>query len=176
MTNKKLEHAATHDPLTKVANRTLFTSNLENAIKHASKNKKIVALLYIDLDHFKSVNDNYGHSVGDRLLISIVERLQQYLGKKDMITRLGGDELAIIIEDANNQQEVEAIAKQICKSIADPIEMNAIIFKTSASIGIAIYPDDGSNGDALLKCSDQNMYSAKKRGGNIYYSSKELVE
>ena len=176
ISNRKLEHAATHDPLTQVANLSLFKSNLEMAIKNAQEHKKILALFYIDLDHFKAANDRYGHRTGDHILITIIDRLKTYFLKDDIIARLGGDELAVIIENASNRDEIETIAKKICQLISIPIDINNIHLNISASIGISIYPYDGKDSDALLRSSDRSMYHVKERGGNNFYFSKELVE
>jgi len=176
ISNKKLEHAATHDALTQVANRRLFIENLKKSIESAKKNNAMLALFYIDLDNFKSANDRYGHQAGDRILIAAIERLKNYFQKDDHIARLGGDELAIIIENAQNKNEIEMIARDICHLIALPIEMDNIILHVSASIGISIYPYDGQEMEMLLHRADEYMYSVKENGGNNFYFSKELKE
>jgi diguanylate cyclase (GGDEF)-like protein len=176
VTNKKLKIAATHDPLTEVANRRLFKLNLNKAISHAKENKKLFALFYIDLDNFKLVNDLYGHHMGDEILLIIIGRLRNYFRKNDIIARLGGDELAIIIENMTSKNDIVIIAKKICQLIALPIKVNDIKLSTSASIGISIFPLDGKNEDALLRCADKCMYYAKDKGGNDYYFSHDLKE
>ena len=176
ISNKKLEHAATHDALTQVANRRLFIANLKKSIDIAKKNNKMLALFYIDLDNFKAANDRYGHQAGDRILIAAIERLKNYFRRDDHIARLGGDELAIIIENAKNKNEIEMIARDICHLIALPIEMDNITLHISASIGISIYPYDGQEIEMLLHRADEYMYSVKENGGNNFYFSKELKE
>lgn len=174
ITNQKLEHAATHDPLTQVANRRLFLSYLEDIIHESQRNNKMFALYYIDLDHFKSANDNYGHKAGDYILISVIERLKNFLRKEDVIARLGGDELAIIIKNVN-EKEVGIVAKKLCGLIAMPITMNDITLNVSASIGISMYPNNGENADILLQHSDDSMYYVKKHGGNNFRFSYNLA-
>lgn len=169
ITNQKLELAATHDPLTLFANRRLFETNLEKAINHAKENKNILALFYIDLDNFKSINDIYGHHMGDELLITLSNRLTNFFHTKDIIARLGGDELAIIIENCTTKEEIEAIAQKICSLIAEPIYIQNTTLQTSASIGICLYPYDGVDEETLLRQSDHLMYLAKKSGGNRYF-------
>lgn len=176
ISNKKLEYAATHDPLTQVANRRLFKFNFDTAIKHAQENKKLLALFYIDLDNFKFANDIYGHRTGDLVLITVIERLKESFYKEDIIARLGGDELAMIIENMTNRDEIETIARKICQLIAIPIVINDVHIKISASIGIGIYPFDGKDYDTLLRYSDKYMYYVKEHGGNNYYLNKESEE
>lgn len=176
LSNKKLEEAATHDPLTQVANRRLFAQNLEAALERARQQKKLMALLYVDLDHFKAINDTYGHHAGDHILVVVIERLKKYFNKADMIARLGGDELAVIIEDVIDRHHLEVIAIHICELIAKPIEMNHIALHISASVGISIYPYDGHDEEALIKSSDQSMYFAKQHGGNQFHFHTEYAE
>jgi len=166
--NKKLAQAATHDPLTQVANRRLFLATFEKAILSAKDNKSLVALFYIDLDNFKAANDNHGHHMGDHILIVVIDRLKNYFRKHDMIARLGGDELAIIIEHIHTKHEVETIARKICQLVALPIQANNLSLHISASVGISIYPYDGPDEDTLIRSADKSMYVAKKGGGNKY--------
>lgn len=174
--NKLLERAATHDPLTKIANRNLFYTRLENAINKAKSTKTKFALLYIDLDRFKLVNDIYGHHVGDQLLVSIVDRLKNFLHNDKIIARLGGDELAIILENMKSQEEVAHIAEEICRRIADPFRINNIGLKISASIGVSIYPKDAKTGSELLWQADRAMYQIKNEGGNYFEFCENLAE
>jgi diguanylate cyclase (GGDEF)-like protein len=166
--NKKLEQAATHDPLTNVANRNLFTANFSVALRRAKENKKMVALLYIDLDGFKQVNDIYGHYVGDQLLLRIIDRLEYVCKKNDIISRLGGDEFTIVIEDVESPQEVGKLTERLCRTISNVVKIDEIDIKVSASIGISIYPIDGEEAEVLLLNADRSMYKVKERGGNNY--------
>lgn len=166
---KALEKTATHDPLTKVANRTLFHVNLDNALKHAQKNNTKVGLFFIDLDGFKIANDTYGHAAGDAILTNVTQRLNSFFRKDDVISRLGGDEFTILIDNLRNRDELITIAKKICELIALPIESNGIILKVTASVGIATYPDNATNSRDLITCADKCMYYAKEHGGNQFH-------
>jgi len=173
--NEKLAQAATHDPLTHVANRNLFISHMEAAVDRSKKNKKMFALLYIDIDNFKMTNDVYGHHIGDQLLVILVDRMQNACKKMDIISRLGGDEFTIILENINDPYDVAKVAKRICQTITYPIELNTIEIKISASIGIAIYPNDNTDIEKLLNIADKTMYTVKEKGGNNYRFNIELL-
>lgn len=180
--NEKLHNAATHDPLTHVANRSLFQQKLENAIDRSKLNKSILALFFIDLDLFKLVNDVYGHDVGDQVLVVLINRIKTFfksnvLQSDDIIARLGGDEITVILENAASLEEIKFVATQLCKLSAMPIHLdNKIKLKISASIGISIFPDDGATVSELLTRADKAMYRAKERGGNNFYMSKQEME
>jgi len=171
ISNKNLERAATHDPLTHVANRRLFESNLKNAIQRASVSESRIALFYVDLDNFKLMNDTYGHHVGDDILLIIATRLKNFFRKEDLISRLGGDEFAVILEYAHSTGEIESIANRICQLIAIPIPIESTVteLRVTASIGIALYPEDGSDEEKLILCADRRMYRSKDHGGNCFY-------
>jgi diguanylate cyclase (GGDEF)-like protein len=170
--NKNLEKIATHDPLTQVANRALFTINLDEAIRRACRNNKIIGLFYLDLDKFKSINDRYGHHIGDYVLLVIAKRLKNFLGSNEIIARLGGDEFTIIVENANNVDEIMNTAKMICESLSNTVRVNNINLNISASIGISIYPDDGTDSETLMRCADKTMYYVKTHGGNNFHLSR----
>lgn len=174
LTNIKLEYAATHDPLTSVANRTLFKATFEKAIENAKTNNQLLALFYIDLDHFKLANDTFGHQAGDHVLKVLFERLTQYLRKKDIIGRLGGDELAILIENVDSKKEIKAIAKRVCQLMDYPIQLGNLTLNISASMGISIFPTDGQDPETLMRAADKGMYFAKERGGNGFYFSEDV--
>lgn len=176
ISNKMLENAATHDPLTNVANRRLFEKNLEHAIERARNAKTRVALLYIDIDKFKPINDNYGHIAGDFVLKTVIYKLNMFFRKDDVIFRIGGDELAILIEDAPDKDELESIARKICQLVAMPVHMQNITMHVTVSVGVCVYPDDVSCSDDLIGCADKCMYHVKSRGGNNYHfiSPKEV--
>jgi diguanylate cyclase (GGDEF)-like protein len=175
MINKKLEQAATHDPLTNVANRNLFVTNFAQAIDRAKLNKKLLALLYLDLDNFKNINDVHGHHVGDRLLLVLTERLEEFVSSNDVIARLGGDEFTIIIEDVTNPNEVAKLAKRICQVAAAPIKIDDLELKVGVSIGIGVYPIDGDDAEKLLHVADKAMYYVKERGGNNFRFNVTLL-
>lgn len=176
LTNEKLEYAATHDHLTHVANRSLFEMNLKKTIKYASDNHAQFSLLYFDLDRFKNVNDVYGHHIGDRVLVIIVNRLIQFFHGNENIARLGGEEFTIILKDIYSIEKVEKISAQICQIIAEPIVLKGICtINVTASIGISIFPVDGQTMERLIWHADQSMYAVKEHGGNHYSFGKELV-
>jgi diguanylate cyclase (GGDEF)-like protein len=158
-----LEYSATHDPLTKVANRNLFNKKFEQALQTAKRNSTILALIYLDLDHFKQVNDTYGHAYGDQLLIAFVERLQSIFKHEDMIARLGGDEFTIIIENIQDKAEIDRCVALLTEKGAEPIMIKNNKFIIQTSVGISIFPDDGLDFDALLNTADTAMYAAKKK-------------
>jgi diguanylate cyclase (GGDEF)-like protein len=173
--NKKLEQVATHDPLTNVANRNLFSVCFTEAIERAKKDKKIMALLYLDLDGFKEVNDTYGHHVGDQLLLVVVERLDEFFDTMDNVARLGGDEFAVLLENVLDPNEVAKIAKRICNALAQPVLINQIELRVTSSIGIGIYPIDGDDTETLLTIADKSMYYVKAHGGNNFRFNVTLI-
>lgn len=174
VTNIQLEQAATHDPLTNAANRNLFTANFQLAIDRAKEHKTVLALLYIDLDNFKEVNDRYGHYVGDQLLLGIINRLEALCKNNDNISRLGGDEFTVVLENIKNTNEAARVSRLICQAIAQPIQIDDIEIKVSASIGISIYPNDGAEPEVLLQNADRSMYFVKQRGGNNFLFNGEM--
>jgi diguanylate cyclase (GGDEF)-like protein len=175
MINKKLEQAATHDPLTNVANRNLFSSSFEQAIERAKVSKKLLALLYIDLDNFKNINDVYGHHIGDQLLLILTDRMEEYIEPPNIISRLGGDEFTILIENVTNPNDVAKLAKKICHTASDPVKIDNLELKVSVSIGIGVYPIDGDDAEKLLYVADKAMYYIKERGGNNFRFNVTLL-
>lgn len=174
-TEKKLEHLAHHDVLTGLSNRLNYTANIRQAMKRAQRRKRRLALLLLDLDGFKEINDAYGHAVGDILLKVVAERLQDCVRNEDIVARLGGDEFTVILEDINQFEDAGFIADKILSSITVPvdIERKQIIPKTS--IGISMYPDDAKDAEDLLRMADAAMYRSKELGGNTYqFFTKEL--
>lgn len=174
--NKILSQAATHDALTQLANRNLFQLNLEKAIQYAKNDQKKLALLYLDLDRFKLVNDIYGHEVGDQLLITVTERLKHFFHSSDLLARLGGDEFTVILENVAALDEVKEIAAQICQLIAMPFRINNIGLKVSASIGISFYSRGARTARDMTLEADNAMYYAKEHGGNNYYYEEKTLE
>jgi len=156
-----LEHQATHDPLTGQANRTLFYRRLEEAIQHASEESFCVAVMYIDLDDFKQINDLHGHAAGDTLLVAVARRLHQVVRKSDTTGRLGGDEFALLfvgIETDSCADLCEKVTREVCQ----PVYHDGISLLPACSIGFAIYPRDGVAIDDLLNAADARMYAAKR--------------
>jgi diguanylate cyclase (GGDEF)-like protein len=173
--NIKLEQAATHDPLTNAANRNLFNDNIELAIQRAKQKNKKLALLFIDLDDFKEVNDLYGHAAGDLVLLEVIKRLAELCRYNDNISRLGGDEFTIILENILGVKDVAAISRRLCEAIAQSIKINGNEVRISASIGISIYPDDGEEVEMLIHSADKSMYFVKQKGGNDFLFSTGQV-
>ena len=171
---KHIAHLAYHDSLTGLPNRLMFKERLEQAVAVASRRSWRVAVMFLDLDRFKQVNDTLGHSAGDRMLVTVAERLQESVRITDTIARLddtviarmGGDEFTIILNEIEDPHTVARIAQRILKKVAKPIIVGNNEIFTSASIGVAFYPDDGKDPETLLKNADTAMYHAKERGKN----------
>jgi diguanylate cyclase (GGDEF)-like protein/PAS domain S-box-containing protein len=167
-TQKRIEYLAHFDALTGLPNRTLFYDRLEQALSLAKRNNGGVALLFMDLDGFKQVNDTMGHHAGDLLLIGVAERLRQCIRESDTVARLGGDEFTVILNDAHEQHSVARIAEKIIASLAQPFDLEGSAAKIGVSIGIARYSEEASTEDELVKNADQAMYAAKAAGKNTY--------
>ena len=164
----QLEHLAHYDSLTKLPNRVLLEDRLHQSIIRNDRNNKLVAVAYIDLDGFKSVNDNYGHDIGDDLLVEISHRMLNTLREVDTLARIGGDEFVAILSDLEHMNSCHLILKRILHTVSEPITIGNHVLHVSASIGITIYPHDYSNTDQLMRHADQAMYSAKQAGKNQY--------
>jgi len=163
---------ATHDPLTDLPNRDLFEDRLSHTLARARRKREEAAVLQLDLDNFKSINDSYGHSVGDRLLKIVAARLKGCLRKSDTVARMGGDEFTFILEEIPNKSVCSKVAEKIQKNLAEPFEIDGENLCITASIGISIFPDDGNDPESLLKHSDIAMYHAKnKRNSYSFYKS-----
>jgi len=172
-----LAHQAHHDALTGLANRILFNDRLEQGLKKAKRNKSKIAVLFIDLDHFKEINDSLGHAVGDDILKIVTSRLNNTIRKDDSIARLGGDEFTIMMEGLQQGQNASLLATKILEALEQPITFEGHTLYVSSSIGISIYPDDGSSTDNLLKYADAAMYRAKSEGrNNFQFYSAEMTE
>ena len=165
---EELEHLAQHDALTSLPNRILLWDRLGQAIAEAQRYNAHLAVLYIDLDGFKEVNDTYGHNVGDELLIAVSKRITSLLRKNETIARLGGDEFVALLTDLKEPYECEPIVKRILQSMNEVIEIHGIDLSISASIGISFYPDDSLGAEELILHADKAMYYAKQSGKNCY--------
>ena len=165
-TEKQLEYQAYYDALTGLPNRLLFRDRVVTAIAQAMRNRRALAVMYLDLDHFKLVNDGLGHSIGDKLLAQVAERLQASVRASDTISRLGGDEFTLLLNDVQSSDAVAGIARKILQSLARPFKAGGHELFVTASIGISIYPNDGSDVETLLKTADSAMYRAKELGRN----------
>lgn len=166
--NAQLHHAATHDPLTALPNRALLADRLEQAIANAERHRSRFALLVVDLDRFKSVNDSLGHMAGDTMLREVARRLGRLLRKADTLARLGGDEFVLIITEIAGPHDIEAVATKLQASIAEPIPVSGVDLHISTSIGVSLYPDDATDAASLLQSADAAMYHAKKMGRNTW--------
>ncbi len=160
-TNEELEHLALHDPLTGLPNRSLVIDRLQQAILNARREQQPMALLMIDLDHFKEVNDTLGHLVGDQLLIRVGERFQSALREPDTLGRLGGDEFAVVLPRADHDDAL-TVAEKLQASLRRPVNVDQNSFSVSASIGISFYPKHGPDPSSLLRSADIAMYVAKR--------------
>jgi diguanylate cyclase (GGDEF)-like protein/PAS domain S-box-containing protein len=166
---------AYHDMLTGLPNRQLFHDRLSEALTNSYRNLKKTALLFIDLDGFKAVNDTLGHDVGDRLLQDVSQRLQEHTRASDTVARMGGDEFTVILTNIDDIQDVSTVADKIIKVVANPYDYGeGIVARVTASIGISMYPKDGSNSVDLIRHADESMYKAKNSGKNnyVFYESK----
>jgi diguanylate cyclase (GGDEF)-like protein/PAS domain S-box-containing protein len=159
---------ATYDSLTNLPNRVLLMDRVEQAVLQAKKKNTMLAFLFLDLDRFKMTNDTLGHSMGDKLLQSIANRLLIATDDFDTVARLGGDEFVILLSDLENQQEAETIAQNILHAIEKPIQIEQHSLKITASLGISYFPRDGVDYESLMKSADLSMYHAKDNGRNTY--------
>ncbi len=164
-----LFHKAHHDELTQLANRALFMERLEQALHNAKAHHTQLAVLFIDLDRFKEINDTFGHEMGDQILITIANRLQENVQRRDTIARLGGDEFTIIIEETQGMSQISAVAAKLVEALQKPIVTETQTFTITCSIGISLYPDDGDDTQSLLRNADYAMYQAKEEGRNGYH-------
>lgn len=160
-----LQHKATYDVLTGIPNRFLFFDRLNHAVAQAERYGWSGAVLFIDLDGFKPVNDNHGHSTGDRLLRAVAQRIAQRVRSSDTFARLGGDEFAVILTRISDMGDARMVADTILESIIDPYNFDDLELVIGASIGISVYPKDGTMSDELVNKADAAMYQAKKQGG-----------
>ena len=166
---QRLVQLAHYDALTSLPNRLLFYDRLKQALAQAKRNRRIMGVMFIDIDRFKYVNDTLGHEVGDTLLQRVSERLTKAVRSNDTVGRLGGDEFAVVLSNLANAQDAETVAQKILASFNRPFYLDGgTDIYVTGSIGITVYPSDGTDHDALLKNADLAMYRAKEEGGNTY--------
>ncbi|MGA9597720.1 MAG: EAL domain-containing protein [Acidimicrobiia bacterium] len=165
---QKLSYLARYDPLTGLINRFLFGDRLESAIARARRDETLVALMFLDLDDFKAVNDHYGHGTGDALLKQVAKRIVGSVRETDSVGRIGGDEFTVILESGNRLEDAGQVATKILDAVSEPYVIGTRELRVTASIGIAMYPLDGEDSQALLRDADIAMYSAKAAGANTY--------
>ena len=164
--NKKITELATHDNLTGLANRRIFNELLESAMLQANRRGETLAVLFIDLDNFKPVNDTWGHDAGDKVLVEIAERLKSILRSTDSVARIGGDEFLILLNPVKNKSEARKVAEKIIKKVSSPIIFNEINTSIGMSIGISVYPEQETTADQLIIYADSAMYKIKKGDKN----------
>ena len=168
-----MKHMAMHDDLTGLANRVLLKDRIINAINVHQRSKLLMGILFIDLDGFKKINDNFGHDVGDELLIKVAKTLTTCVRKSDNVVRFGGDEFVLLLTNLHSKEEVRYIAEKVLKAIQQPFSLSAATAQISCSIGIAMYPEDGESDVELVKKADTLMYDAKSAGKNHYVFSDQ---
>lgn len=177
LAEEKIWHNAHHDLLTGLPNRRLFLDRLEQEIKQANRSSLPLAVLFMDLDGFKDVNDSYGHEAGDGLLCEVAKRLAECVRNEDTVARQGGDEFTVILAGAKQREDIERVAQTIIDALASPFQIAHHSVRISVSIGISFYPQDAFSPFALLKAADQAMYEAKKAGSNrmCFFAPSEVT-
>jgi diguanylate cyclase (GGDEF)-like protein/PAS domain S-box-containing protein len=165
---EQIEFHAYHDVLTNLPNRKLFTDRLTHTLSRARRSGKPLAVMFVDLDHFKSINDTLGHEAGDELLLQMARRLRDNVRDDDTVARLGGDEFTIILSELRHPEDAISVAEKLIKAVEQPLTISGTSIEVSASIGIALYPDDGADAESLLRNADSAMYRAKEAGRNTY--------
>jgi diguanylate cyclase (GGDEF)-like protein len=160
---------ALHDSMTGLANRDLFDDRLSSAISLARRHDWILAVMFLDLDGFKQINDTHGHAIGDDVLKEVARRLSLRSRDEDTVCRNGGDEFLYLLVDPQGRENIERIAGMICTNITQPIAIGNLQLSVAASMGVAIYPLDGATGDELIRNADTAMYRAKKNGGGSVF-------
>ncbi len=166
--HEKLEHEAHFDPLTDLPNRLLLRDRLTQAMANCRRHGDMLAVLYLDLDGFKSINDQYGHRVGDELLIAISHHMQTALRESDTLARVGGDEFVIVLTELTAVQDCFQVVNRVIEACGQPLLINDVALSVTASVGVTLYPAGEVDGDLLVRHADQAMYKAKRAGKNRY--------
>jgi len=173
----RLDHLAHHDALTGLPNRLLYRDRLEHALQICERSHSLLAVLFLDLDRFKQVNDTLGHLIGDLLLVEVADRLRRTLRNADTVARFSGDEFAVLMENIENRDEVTVVVKKVREALSRPYRLEGQEVRVSASIGIALGPLDARDADTLLRNADAAMYEAKRIGRNrFYFYSRDITE
>ena len=173
---EQLDFLAHYDPLTGLPNRLLFMARLEHALQSGRRNERQVALLFLDLDRFKNLNETLGHSAGDVLLMEAAERLREVVREEDTVARLGGDEFTLVLENVSDLIDVAGVVRKLQRALCRPLQIEDHELVISASVGVSLYPRDGEDPDTLVKHAEAAMYEAKRQGGNGYaYYTEELT-
>lgn len=165
---KMLESLALNDPLTELANRRLLADRMSMALVHARRNKSATAVVYLDLDGFKLINDTFGHGVGDSLLKMVAVRLLASVREEDTVARVGGDEFVLALWSVTDSDYAASVALRAIEAVSQPYDIEGTTVSITISAGISIYPEHGKDADTLLKSADQALYEAKTAGKNVY--------
>jgi len=166
---QQLEHIAHYDALTQLPNRVLLADRLQQALIQSQRHKHALAVVFLDLDGFKTVNDNHGHDAGDALLIAVSQRLKSALREGDTLARIGGDEFVAVLVDLEHTRDCEPVLERMLLAASDPVSIDGAVLRLSASMGATLYPLDPSDADLLMRHADQAMYTAKHSGKNRYH-------
>ncbi len=170
-----IQKLALYDPLTGVANRNEFNRRFEDAIRVSKRDDSVIAVMLFDLDHFKEINDSYGHLVGDALLKFVAEHMMDATRETDTVARLGGDEFAIILTGLDEEERATGVAERVIGILSQPITLDGCMLNTGTSIGISLYPRDGEDSEELLRTGDKALYKAKSRGrGGFQFFNKDM--
>ncbi|SMF95409.1 PAS domain S-box-containing protein/diguanylate cyclase (GGDEF) domain-containing protein [Methylomagnum ishizawai] len=161
-----IEYLATHDALTRLPNRALLADRMNQALAHARRAQRLLALFFLDLDRFKDINDSFGHVLGDKLLLAVAERLKAAVREGDTVARQGGDEFLILLADIDKLEDIERVAFKTLRAFAQPFQVEGRELYLNGSIGASVFPTDGEDMETLLKHADIAMYRAKEEGGN----------
>jgi diguanylate cyclase (GGDEF)-like protein/PAS domain S-box-containing protein len=167
----KLKEMAHYDPLTGLANRNLFFQFINHAVNDAKRHGRLFALLYLDLDKFKPINDTWGHNAGDQVLKEVGNRLQEFVRSDDTVARMGGDEFIVLLSGLTEAEDAERVAEKILQKILEPFQVKGSTHNLGISIGISVFPEDGDSMEALIAQADAAMYQAKNAGGNCFFRS-----
>ncbi|MGO4998904.1 EAL domain-containing protein [Oceanisphaera sp. W20_SRM_FM3] len=165
---EQVRKLAYYDALTQLPNRRLLEDRLDHALRHAHRNQQRLAVLFIDLDHFKQVNDSLGHASGDELLLEVSKRMATHLREDDTLARFGGDEFIVLLPDVADADAITAVARRLLDAVGQPVSLSNQRFRVGCSLGISIYPDDANSAEQLLQHADAAMYRAKQEGRNSY--------
>jgi len=173
---KMLEELALNDPLTGLANRRLLDDRMAMALAHAQRNRSAMAVIYLDLDGFKAINDTLGHGVGDVLLKEVAKRLLTTVREEDTVARLGGDEFAIALWHVSGTEYAASVAARAIADVSQPCEIEGHIVDITTSAGVSIYPVNGEDAETLMKSADLALYQAKAEGKNSYRTAERADE